>query len=99
VELSDTQLIELAHTELRDILGWTGSAARWQAVMRWRQAMPQYVLGHLDRMQQLQQQLATFPTLKLCGAGYAGVGIPQCVRGGEQAASEMLASLDGKRME
>lgn len=94
VELSDTQLIELAHTELRDILSWTGSAAKWQAVMRWREAMPQYVLGHVDRMQKLQQELAAFPTLKLCGAAYAGVGLPQCVRGAEQAASELVASLN-----
>ncbi|MCC7339403.1 MAG: protoporphyrinogen oxidase [Pirellulaceae bacterium] len=99
VELSDSQLIALAHTELRDILGWTGTAAKWQAVMRWREAMPQYVLGHLDRMQQLQQQLATFPTLKLCGAGYAGVGIPQCVRGGEQAASALVARLNASGLE
>ena len=97
VELSDSQLLELAHAELRDILGWSGSAAKWQGVMRWREAMPQYVLGHLDRMQQLQHELSAFPTLKLCGAGYAGVGIPQCVRGAEQAASELMACLSDKR--
>ena len=97
VELPDSQIIELAHAELRDILGWTGSAAKWQGVMRWREAMPQYVVGHLDRMQQLHQELAAFPTLQLCGAGYAGVGIPQCVRGAEQAASELVACLNVKR--
>ena len=90
-------MLELAHAELRDILGWSGSAAKWQGVMRWREAMPQYVLGHLDRMQQLQHELSAFPTLKLCGAGYAGVGIPQCVRGAEQAANELMACLSDKR--
>ena len=89
VELSDAALLELAHSELRGILGWTGRTAKWQGIVRWREAMPQYLVGHLERMQQLQQLLAPYPTLKLCGAGYAGVGIPQCVRGGEQAAREL----------
>lgn len=90
VDQTDPQLIALAHNELRSILGWTGQAARWQGVMRWREAMPQYLVGHVERMQQLNHALSAFPTLKLCGAGYAGVGIPQCVRGGEQAAHELL---------
>ncbi len=90
LDQSDAQLIESAQQELRAILGWTGQPARWQGVMRWREAMPQYLVGHVERMQQLSHALAPFPTLKLCGAGYAGVGIPQCVRGGQQAARELL---------
>lgn len=90
VDQTDAQLIQMAHDELRGILGWTGQAAKWQGVMRWRDAMPQYLVGHVERMQQLNRALSAFPTLKLCGAGYAGVGIPQCVRGGEQAAQELL---------
>ncbi len=93
VDQSDSQLLQLAQDELRSILGWTGQRAKWQAVMRWREAMPQYLVGHVERMQRLSRELAAFPTLKLCGAGYAGVGIPQCVRGGEQAAREVLAAI------
>lgn len=93
IDQSDTQLIALAHDELRGILGWTGQVAKWQGVMRWREAMPQYLVGHVERMQELKRALAALPTLKLCGAGYAGVGIPQCVRGGEQAARDLLEVL------
>lgn len=90
LDLSDEQLIELATTELRDILGWQGRVAKWQGVIRWRESMPQYLVGHVERMQQLEQALCDFPSLKLCGAGYSGVGIPQCVRSGRSAARQLL---------
>ncbi len=41
LQKSDSQLIEMAHQQLREILGWQGQKARWQAVVRWNQAMPQ----------------------------------------------------------
>ncbi len=90
VDLSDAALIVMAAKELRDILGWTGSVPEWQGVIRWREAMPQYLIGHVERLKKLEQALIPFPTLKLCGAGYAGVGIPQCVRGGRKAARDLL---------
>ncbi len=94
VDLSDAELIEMASQELRDILGWQGKIPKWQGVIRWREAMPQYLVGHVARMRQLEQTLAPYPTLKVCGAGYAGVGIPQCVRGARKAAKEILTHLD-----
>lgn len=90
VDRSDEALLEMATVELRDLLGWRGKRANWQAIMRWREAMPQYLVGHVDRMRELQQQLAAVPNLKLCGAAYDGVGIPQCARGGRRAAEELL---------
>lgn len=82
---SDSRLEEIACKEVRDILKWTGTKPNWIQVIRWNQAMPQYTIGHCDRMEQLATALSTFPTLQLCGAGYNGVGIPQCVRSGKQA--------------
>ncbi|QDV21947.1 protoporphyrinogen oxidase [Aureliella helgolandensis] len=93
IEKSDAELEKIAATELREILGWTGRLPNWQAIIRWNKAMPQYLVGHVERMQQLNQVLESYPTLRLCGAAYQGVGIPQCVRGGQQAAREVLASL------
>lgn len=90
VDRPDNQLMELATNELRRILGWTGKVPQWQALIRWRDAMPQYLVGHVGRMRQLDDYLAKLPTLKVCGAGYAGVGIPQCVRGGRKAANAVL---------
>lgn len=90
VERSDSDLETIAQDELRSILGWQGKRPWWQAVIRWKQAMPQYHVGHVGRMEELQQVLQSTPSLKLCGAGYAGVGIPQCIRSARRAIDELL---------
>jgi protoporphyrinogen/coproporphyrinogen III oxidase len=90
VDRSDAELQALAAAEVREILNWSGQGLNWQAVIRWKNAMPQYLVGHVARMQQLQQHLSAEPTLQLCGAAYNGVGIPQCVRSGRQAAQKLL---------
>lgn len=82
---SDSRLEDIACREVRDILKWNGTKPNWIQIVRWNQAMPQYTIGHCDRMEQLESALSKFPTLKLCGAGYNGVGIPQCVRSGRKA--------------
>ena len=48
--------------------------------------MPQYMLGHVDRVQQIEAKLTEHPNLFLAGAAYHGVGIPDCIQGGEEAA-------------
>jgi protoporphyrinogen/coproporphyrinogen III oxidase len=90
VEYSDERLTEIAASELREILGWTANQANWQAVIRWKESMPQYLVGHVKRMQALQAELSSIRTLKLCGAAYDGVGIPQCIRGARKVARELL---------
>ncbi len=94
VDLDDTRIEEIAHREMRDILGWDGSQLRWQSVIRWKNAMPQYTLGHVQRMEELQREIQSIGQLQLCGAAYQGVGIPQCVRSGRRAAKDILTSLD-----
>ncbi len=93
VDMSDEQLLEMATKELREIVGWHGKRANWQAIVRWKESMPQYLVGHVARMHELQQSLADFPTLKLCGAAYDGVGIPQCVRRARRVAQELSTTL------
>jgi protoporphyrinogen/coproporphyrinogen III oxidase len=90
VDESDARLHEIADKELREILGWSNAKPRWQAVVRWKQAMPQYLLGHTDRVSQIQQQIASAGNLQLCGAAYSGVGIPQCVRSARAAAKAFV---------
>ena len=48
-------------------------------VTRWGGALPQYTVGHLDRVARIQASLAAQPGLAACGAAYAGVGIPACI--------------------
>ena len=55
--------------------------------------MPQYVLGHPDRLLRIEAALAEHPGLAVAGAAYRGVGIPDCVRSGEEAAESVARSL------
>ena len=75
--------------ELADLLGVT-SAPVLTRIHRHYQAMPQYRVGHLDRMARIDARLATIGRLALAGNAYRGVGIPDCIRTGEQAAEALL---------
>ena len=55
--------------------------------------MPQYGVGHLDRVARIEARAAALPGLSLAGAAYRGVGIPDCVRGGEAAADAVLEAI------
>jgi oxygen-dependent protoporphyrinogen oxidase len=57
--------------------------------------MPQYVLGHLDRVERIDAALSRHPGLALAGAAYRGVGIPDCIHSGEEAARSLARSLAG----
>ncbi|GIW99857.1 MAG: protoporphyrinogen oxidase [Pirellulaceae bacterium] len=89
----DRRLTDLALRELAVLLDWRGEAPRRADVIRWPRAMPQYLIGHGQRMEQLKAKLQEFPTLALCGAAYDGVGIPQCVRSAYAAADQLARHL------
>jgi oxygen-dependent protoporphyrinogen oxidase len=55
--------------------------------------MPQYVLGHLDRVERIEAVLEAHPGLAVAGAAYRGVGIPDCIRSGEEAAEAVVRAL------
>ena len=55
--------------------------------------MPQYYVGHLDRVRQIEQMTAPHPRLAVAGNAYNGVGIPDCISSGERAAERVFASL------
>ncbi len=64
-------------------------------VHRWPHGMPQYVLGHPDRLDRIEQRLAEHAGLALAGAAYRGVGIPDCIRSGELASDSVARTLLG----
>jgi oxygen-dependent protoporphyrinogen oxidase len=92
LELPDDQLHRIAEEELRDLLGISGAPCL-SLVFRWPRAMPQYHLGHLDRLRRINDRLTQLPGLALAGNAYEGVGIPQCIRSGEQAAEKALLTI------
>ncbi|MFO7173081.1 MAG: protoporphyrinogen oxidase [Bacillota bacterium] len=62
-------------------------------VYRWPRAMPQYRVGHLERLARIEAALAAEPGIILAGAAYRGVGVPDCISQGEQAARQAAAFL------
>ncbi len=81
-------LLEIARRELRHTLGITAEPLLAR-VFRWEKAMPQYNLGHPERLARIESALANFPALALAGNGYRGIGIPDCIHSGELAAERV----------
>jgi protoporphyrinogen/coproporphyrinogen III oxidase len=80
--------INKAHNSLKEILSIKGEPEKaW--VHRWDNALPQYKLGHLDRVKKLEDALRSHPDFILTGAYLSGVGLPDCIRQAEQAAEKL----------
>lgn len=88
---TDPTLIARVRQELAEALGVTAEPSLVR-LHRHARAMPQYVLGHLDRTAAIDRRVAALPGLVLAGAGYRGLGISECVRSGEVAAEELLTT-------
>jgi oxygen-dependent protoporphyrinogen oxidase len=87
--LPDYQIIGVVRNELQQILGLRAEPL-FARVYKWKSAMAQYGVGHLerlDRMERLRQQL---PGLALAGNAYSGIGVPDCVRTGRNAAKHLV---------
>jgi len=87
-ELDDDALFQLVQRELEDLLGVRGEP-EIKNVVRWLGAMPQYHVGHLQLVDRIEQQVSGLANLEVAGNAYRGVGIPFCVRNGEQAAERL----------
>lgn len=87
---SDMEIASVAREELRQILGLR-SAPLFTRVYRWKSAMAQYGVGHLARLDRIEQLCRQLPGLALAGNGYRGIGIPDCVRSGMDAVSPILS--------
>jgi oxygen-dependent protoporphyrinogen oxidase len=61
-------------------------------VVRWQQAIPQYVVGHLARVKRIEERLQSLPGLHLTGAGYRGVGVNDCIRNAGVIAGEVVSA-------
>ncbi len=89
LEQDDSSLVECVRGELTSMVGIT-TAPTYTEVHRWKQGMPQYVLGHRDRLAKVQEQLANSPGLYVTGAGMYGIGIPDCIREGTRVGKQLL---------
>jgi protoporphyrinogen/coproporphyrinogen III oxidase len=85
---SDESMVTIAREELRRILGLT-TAPLFTRVSRWPKSMAQYTVGHAARMKEIKARAAAIPGLQLAGNAYDGIGLPDCVRTGRQAAKNI----------
>jgi oxygen-dependent protoporphyrinogen oxidase len=92
LDRSEADLAGLAHRELAALLAIDGLPL-WADVAMWPRSMPQYHVGHLERVARIEARVAVLPRLELAGNAYRGVGIPQCIRSGELAAERTAAAL------
>lgn len=97
LQLDDQALVTRLKAELRQICGVTAEPT-YMEVNRWMKAMPQYQLGHVERLEQAEGALSRYGGLVLTGAAYRGVGIPDCIRDGACAADKVVRSLLGERI-
>ena len=92
---ADEELVALARDELA-LMDLTATPTFTRA-HRWPRGMPQYVLGHPERLARIDAALTDQPGLAVAGAAYRGVGIPDCIRSGELAAEVVVRALAGAR--
>jgi oxygen-dependent protoporphyrinogen oxidase len=88
---ADESLVEIAREEVRRILGIT-AAPLFHNLNRWPNAMAQYIVGHAQRIADIEARRRAIPGLCLAGNAYQGIGIPDCIRTGKQAAQAVAAT-------
>jgi oxygen-dependent protoporphyrinogen oxidase len=92
----DADLAALAAADLAAATGVRGQPAGTR-VTRWGGALPQYSVGHLDRVSRIRAAVGREPGLAVCGAAYEGIGIPACIATAESAAAQVLRFLRERR--
>jgi protoporphyrinogen/coproporphyrinogen III oxidase len=92
LQRDDDDLAALAAAELADSIGVTAAPVAHR-VTRWGGGLPQYNVGHLDRVARIRAAVAARPGLAVAGAAYDGVGIPACVGTARAAADQVIAHL------
>jgi oxygen-dependent protoporphyrinogen oxidase len=88
---TDAEIQAVAERELREILG-IDAKPKFAMVHRWPQSMPQYTVGHMERMKKVTR-LSREAGLHLAGNAYRGIGVSDCVRDGQAAAAAVIAQL------
>ncbi len=91
--VDESEMLFRVKADLCELLGITAEPL-FAETAKWEKSMPQYEVGHLDRVQAIQNDLQQLPGLTLAGNSYCGVGIPDCVRSGETAAAVMMLNTE-----
>jgi len=85
---SDDAVVSAVMDELHEMARFDAPPAFWR-IFRWPRSMAQYTVGHPGRLAEIQARAAAIPGLQLAGNAYTGIGIPDCIRMGKQAAESI----------
>ena len=92
LQVPDDELVERSLLDLADAIGLAVRPVDWH-VQRWGGGLPQYAVGHPDRVRRIRASVGAVPGLAVCGAAYDGLGIPACIASAELAARDVLSGL------
>jgi protoporphyrinogen/coproporphyrinogen III oxidase len=93
-QLDQDEIANIAQVELAALLG-APPHAKFVQVIRWPRAIPQYTLGHLDRIAQIERTESDFPGLFFCANYRGGIALGDCIKSAERVAHEVAALLGG----
>jgi protoporphyrinogen/coproporphyrinogen III oxidase len=92
MHLDDDDLVSMALHELQSYLKTNAEPVKhW--LTRWPSSMPQYKVGHATLIDKIKKRIQLYPTLALAGNSYDGVGIPDCIQSGYDAACKIVNSI------
>jgi len=89
-QLDEPEMVARVKSDLEQLLQIQGQPLFVESA-KWSQSMPQYHVGHLERVSAIEAQLGSFGTIAVAGNSYRGAGIPDCIRSGETAAEKLMA--------
>jgi protoporphyrinogen/coproporphyrinogen III oxidase len=95
LQRDDSELAAMAGADLAAATGVTGAPVAIR-VSRWGGGLPQYTVGHLERVARIRAAVAAQPGLAVCGAAYDGIGIPACIATARFAATQVLTYLESR---
>jgi oxygen-dependent protoporphyrinogen oxidase len=92
LESGEDEILRIVRAELKQILGLSAEPL-FARIYKWKGAMAQYSVGHLERLRRIEARCQGLPGLALAGNGYSGIGVPDCVRSGTEAAGRVSSLL------
>ncbi|WP_042149118.1 protoporphyrinogen oxidase [Paucisalibacillus sp. EB02] len=96
VDLPDEELIEIVLKDLNKTMNIT-SKPDFSVISRWKNVMPQYTVGHIERIQKIRKEAnEQLPGVYFAGSSFEGVGIPDCIEQGEKAVHQVIEFLQVK---
>ena len=94
-QLPDHKLLDVVRSNLKDIMGVTADPV-FAKIYRHERAIPQYLVGHSDRLQAISDELESFPGLLMTGNAFRGVSLNDCVLNADRTAEMLLGGHGGE---